>query len=101
MPQTIQDVHYARLDAYRHSREYAAYRQAPAEGVAPDGLPSLLGDRWEIDHDTYWYFLEVLPPLNMTRDGFVFAEYTFGDITTRYTEAAGRYYCEFVRWPEV
>lgn len=87
--------HFERLKSYGHSREYAEYTGAPAEG-----LPSLIGDRWEIDEETYRQFLEVLPPLSWRGDTFYLSEFTFGDITTKYTREGDRYYCEFARWPE-
>lgn len=94
-PAQLRARHFERLKGYGHSREYAEYT-----GAAAEGLPSLIGDRWEIDEEIYRQFLEVLPPLNWRGDTFYLSEFTFGDITTKYTREGGRYYCEFARWPE-
>ena len=63
-------------------------------------MPSLIGDRWEIDEETYREFLEVLPPLAYRGNSFYLSEFSFGDITTKYTREGNSYYCEFARWPE-
>jgi hypothetical protein len=59
-----------------------------------------LGKRWEIDKETYWEFLEVLPPLAHRGGSFYLSEFTFDNITTKYTKEGDRYYCEFCRFPE-
>ncbi|HZZ77141.1 MAG TPA: hypothetical protein VFE62_01400 [Gemmataceae bacterium] len=87
--------HFERLGSYRNSCEFAEYSGQPT-----DGLPSLIGDRWEIDTDIYHEFLEILPPLRWRNGSFDLSEYTFADVTTRYTREGDNYYCEFVRWPE-
>ena len=81
------------------SAEYAEYAKSVA-WPAPEGdVPSLIGDRWEIDNETYREFLEVLPPLAVRGNSFYLSEFTCGDITTKYTHEGDRYYCEFARVP--
>lgn len=86
--------HFERLNGYRSSAEYATL-----VGRSPAGLPSMLGDRWEIDRDIYDELLNILPPLGWTGDVFYMCEFTFEDITARYTREGDRYYCEFARFP--
>lgn len=42
----------------------------------------------------------MLPPLAYNNGSFYLSEFTFGDITTKYTKEGDRYYCEFARYPE-
>lgn len=96
----IEAAHYQRLNSYRQSAEYAAFASQIGAEVPEGELPSLLGKRWEIDEETYWHFLEVLPPMGWNDDTFYLREFSFDDITTKYSKEDGRYFCEFARFPE-
>ncbi len=96
----IRARHSGHLRSYRQSAEYAEYARATGWPVPEGDLPSLIGRRWEIDEETYWEVLEVLPPLGHRGGSFYLSEFTFGDITTKYTKESDRYYCEFVHYPE-
>jgi hypothetical protein len=71
----IRKQHYQRLSGYRQSSEYAEYAKRIGAEVPQGSLPSLLGDKWEIDRETYREFLEVLPPLGWTGDTFYMCEF--------------------------
>jgi len=93
----LRTEHFKRLNAYRASKEYqeSPYCFQKIEG----DLPNLLGNRWEIDEEIYWEFLEILPPLAYNkRGGFYMSEFCFDNITTLFTKANGKYYCEFARY---
>jgi hypothetical protein len=92
--------HFARLNSYRHSAEYAEYAKAIGAPVPEGDLPCLLGHRWEIDKEIYHEFLEMLPPVNWKRGAFFMSEFSFDDITTRYSSDGDTYWCEFARYPE-
>jgi len=100
----MRDNHFRRLGAYRDSKEYADYARAIGYPAPLGELPSLIGDRWEIDAETYDEFLNVLPPLRAPGSGhnssFYMSEFCFGDITTKYTQEGHKYYAEFARFPE-
>lgn len=89
--------HYERLNDYRNSLEY---QQSPCCFDKREGdFPSLLGARWEIDRDIYEDFLEMLPPLGWRGGVFYMREFSFDDITTKFSKEGDRYYCEFARFP--
>ena len=90
--------HFERLNGYRHSAEFADYRRSIEGDVPPGPLPSLVGDRWEIDRDIYDEFLNILPPLGWRGGTFYLMEFSFGDITAKFTRE-GRYYCEHAPYP--
>ena len=94
----VRKRHSDHLRNYLHSAEYAEYVKESAADIPQGPLPSLLGKRWEIDEKTYMEFLEVLPPLAYHNGSFYLSEFTFGDITTKYTKEGDRYYCEFARY---
>ena len=96
----IRKHHFERLNNYRQSAEYAEYAWAIGLPVLDEELPSLIGNRWEIDAETYQEFLEVLPPLAHRGNSFYLSEFTFGNITTKYTKEGDKYYCEFAHYPE-
>ena len=52
----------------------------------------MIGDRWEIDEDIYMEFLEMLPPMGWRGGAFYMSEFSFGDITTKFTREGGKYY---------
>jgi hypothetical protein len=96
----IRKLHFERLNNYRQSAEYTEYSWAIGAPVLDEKLPSLIGNRWEIDAETYWEFLEVLPPLGWRGDTFYLSEFAFDDITTKYTKEGDKYFCEFAHYPE-
>lgn len=51
-------------------------------GIKPDSLWA--GEWWEIDAESFDYFLDVLPPLQMPPGGFVMCEFTSGNITSAF-----------------
>ncbi|HEX4609801.1 MAG TPA: hypothetical protein VH092_16500, partial [Urbifossiella sp.] len=93
-------THFARLNGYQQSFEYAAYARTICAEVPQGDLPSLLGNRWEIDKAIYDEFLGMLPPLGWRRGAFYMSEFSFDDITARFSKNGDRYYCEFARYPE-
>lgn len=93
--------HFVLLNDYKATREYAEHcRLIGMAAPDPDGLPSVLGRRWEITADVYDEFLNMLPPMGWRGGVFFMCEFTFGDITAKFTHEAGRYYCEHARYPE-
>src|SRR4051812_1411281 len=89
--------HYERLNGYRHSAEYADYAKVVGTEVPQGDLPCLIGSRWEIDEELYDHFLEILPPLGWRCGSFYMREFTFDDITAKFTTEGGKFYCEFAR----
>lgn len=96
----IRKQHFQRLNNYHHSSEYAEYAKQIGAEVPKGSLPSLLGDKWEIDRETYQEFLEVLPPLGWEGGTFYMCEFSFDDITAKFSKKGDKYYCEFARCPE-
>ena len=74
------DEHFARINTY------------PSRPV--------VGERWEIGEEEYFYFLEVLPPMRWRKipggSSFCMSEFQVGNITSQYSEEYGRYFHEFV-----
>ncbi len=101
MENTIRDNHYLHLNGYRASKEYSDYcpKMGMEKSSKHDDLPSLIGNRWEINEEIFWYFLEILPPLSYKNGCFYMSEFCFDDITTKYTQEGDKYYCEFARLP--
>jgi hypothetical protein len=97
---SIRTRHFERLNSYRNSKEFAEYYRSIGNQVPEGELPSLIGDRWEIDEEIYHEFLEMLPPLGWKKGLFYMMEFSFGDITTKFSKEGDKYYCEFARWPE-
>ena len=95
----LRTEHFRRLNAYRNSAEYADY--AKEIGATPPGgdLPTLIGDRWQIDRTIYDEFLGMLPPLGWKGGTFYMREFSFGDITAKFTKEGERYFCEFAHYP--
>jgi Protein of unknown function (DUF1419) len=96
----IRKNHFDRLNSYRHSQEYAEHARETGYPVPEGDLPSLIGNRWEIDQDIYREFLEMLPPMGRRGGTFYMQEFSFDDITAKYTREGDRYYCEFAHFPE-
>jgi hypothetical protein len=78
---SIRARHFERLNSYRNSKEFADYYRSIGNQVPEGELPSLIGDRWEIDEETYWEFLEVLPPLAYLANRFTCRN--FASMTSR------------------
>lgn len=55
-----------------------------------------LGVEWEIDAETFYYFLEVLPPLAMRNGAFLMSEMQYGTVTGKYRQDGERYFASFV-----
>lgn len=89
--------HFENLNDYRNSVEYQAspncYQQPTGE------LKTLIDHRWEIDEAIYDDFLEMLPPLGWRGNTFYMREFTFDDITAKFSKQGGKFYCEFARYP--
>jgi len=56
------------------------------------------GQWFETIEDTYWYFLETLPPLYMQSRGFVMGECITQDLYDCFFEIDGRYFCAVIKW---
>ncbi len=56
--------------------------------IKPDSLWA--GEWWEIDHESFWYFLDILPPLRMPPGGFIMCEFTSGNVTSAFFSFPGR-----------
>ena len=89
--------HYERLNDYANSVEYQASSNCWRRPTKL--LATLLGDRWEIDEEIYMDALEMLPPLGWRGGVFYMREFTFDDITAKFTREGNCYYCEFARYP--
>lgn len=63
---------------------------------------SLVGKRWEITEELFWYFLEVLPPVNWKSDSkgesFYMSEALTGNIRSKYIREGSRYFHEYQRY---
>jgi len=94
----ISKEHYRRLNDYRNSKEYQEYAADVGCDVPEGDLPSLLNDRWEINEEIYWHFLEMLPPMGQKNGSFYMCEYTFDNITSKFTQEGDKYFCEFARY---
>lgn len=85
------EQHFERLNAWRNDRA--------DPGAYKFDFNSLVGQKWEIEEATYWYFLEVLPPLGMRGGSFYMSEFLTDDITSRYSKVGKHYFHEYVRAP--
>ncbi len=54
----------------------------------PDSLWA--GEWWEINGESFHYFLDVLPPLRMPPGGFIMCEFTSGNVTSAFFSFPGR-----------
>ncbi len=94
----IRKRHFERLNSYRHSAEYADFARSIGSEIPPGDLPCLIGVRWEIDEEIYNDALEILPPLGWHGDTFYMREFTFDDITAKFSKEGDKYYCEFAHY---
>ena len=93
----LKNRYYERLNDYRNSVEYQA---STCCWQKPTGeLKTLIGDRWEIDEEIYDDFLNMMPPLGWRSGCFYMCEFSFDDITAKFTKEGNRYFCEFARFP--
>lgn len=95
-PEEIRKRHFANLNSYR---EIPGYADADTLGERAAILAAIVGKRWEIDEDLYDEFLNILPPLGWHGGVFYMREFTFDDITTKFSKEGNRYFCEFARYP--
>jgi hypothetical protein len=89
--------HYKNLNYYRELPGYTESRQSYEAMQA--FFAQIVGHRWEIDEEIYDDFLNMLPPLGWSGGAFYMREFTFDDITTRFSKSGGKYFCEFARFP--
>jgi hypothetical protein len=62
------------------------------------GLGLVPGQWFEITEEEYWYFLEVLPPLDMTGGAFAMSEFTSMNLTESFYRIGDRYFCCLLDW---
>ena len=94
-------AHFARLNDYRNTREYAEFYHSIG-GEAPAGeLPSLLGQRWEITEELYDEFLNMMPPRFWRGGSFYCCEALFDDVAAKFSKEGDRYFCEYARYPKL
>lgn len=60
-------------------------------GYAPEQRSA--GQYFETTEEIYTYFLNVLPPLDFTADGFSMSEFSTGSLTDCFLRCNGRYFC--------
>ena len=89
------EEHFRLLNAWQHTEEWKA-------GVNPD-FQALVGAEWEITEETWWEFLEVLPPMGWGMENgaevFYICEFLTGNITSKYTQRGGRYFHSRANYP--
>ena len=96
--------HFDRLNNYRNTKEFVewarsiGYDEEYLSQFDQENLPSMLGNPWEINEDIYYHFLEILPPMGFKNGTFYMCEYNFDNITAKFTENDGKFYCEFARY---
>lgn len=56
------------------------------------------GQWFETTEETYWHFLESVPPLYQASGGFVVGECTTGHLYESFLEIDGRFYCAVIHW---
>ena len=60
-------------------------------GYGPDQM--FAGQYFETNGEVFDYFLETLPPLDHTADGFSLSEFSTDTLTDAFIRIAGRVYC--------
>ena len=95
-PESTYDAHIRQLNAYTKDPEYLTLKSY--EDLAAF-FEKQIGRRWEIDAAIYDEFLEMLPPLGWRGDTFYMSEFTFGDITSKFSREGDRYFCEVATYP--
>lgn len=89
----------AKLSNAEHFARLNAYSKDPAYLAGKFDFGALVGQKWEIEKATYWYFLEVLPPLGWRGGAFYMSEFLTDNITSRYSRVGESYFHEYVRAP--
>jgi len=56
----------------------------------------LLAGFVEVDEETYWYFLEMLPPMHYTSVGFAICEATTADVRLGFFKFDERYFAAYI-----
>ncbi len=74
---------YEGVADYAHCLELLNRHSGPPWNK-PDSLWA--GEWWEIDFESFFYFLDVLPPLRMPAGGFIMCEFTSGNVTSAFFE---------------
>lgn len=95
-PESLYDAHISELNAYTRDPEYlklVTYEDREAF------FEKQIGRRWEIDEAIYDEFLEMLPPMGWRGNTFYMREFTFGDITSKFSREGDRYFCEVATYP--
>lgn len=54
------------------------------------------GQWFETTAEVYWYFLEQMPPMHMTGEGFIVCEAVTGTLHNAFFEFDGRYFCALI-----
>lgn len=60
-------------------------------GYSPDKRSA--GQYFETTEEFYFHFLEVLPPLDFTHDGFSMSEFSIGTLTDAFVRHGERFFC--------
>lgn len=65
-----------------------------------NSIPVVAGTKWVITEDIYWYFLEILPPMEYAKKskGFAMSEFSQGNVTSAYYHENGHYWHEYVEY---
>jgi hypothetical protein len=92
--------------AHRSLAEFVAFLRQAEIVERPDGEEwkamiariSVTGTIAEIDAETYWYFLEVLPPKYQRGGFFAFAE--GAEALRLFWQKGDRYFCRQLTWDE-
>ena len=95
-PESTNDAHIRQLNAYTTDPEYLTLRSYEDRAAF---FEKQIGRRWEIDAAIYDEFLEMLPPLGWRGDTFFIREFTFSDITSKFSREGDRYFCEVATFP--
>ena len=95
-PEELKTQHYANLNYYHNLPSYAESRVSYEAMQA--FFAQIVGHRWEINEEIYDEFLHMLPPLGWQNGAFYMMEFTFDDITTKFSREGDHYFCEFARY---
>ncbi len=61
------------------------------------GYSDIEGLKAVIDEQTYYHFLEALPPLRFDGNSFYLMEFLTGDLTLKFWKEQNKYFCQVVR----
>lgn len=76
----------------------AALMNRRSADSAFNGLGYRAGQAMRVSRETYWFFLEVVPPLVMTGPSFAVGERATEDLVDTFHEIGESYYCVTARW---